>query len=90
MGLVRLVVFGFIGLSVLYFAVAWYARSTCRERLEHEWDAANPEADPGARAGEVEKGVDAYRATLGYRALLLIYIVPAALVIANLVMTNWN
>ena len=90
MAFLRLIVFGAIGLTVLYLSVAWFARSTRRERLEKEWDAANPGGDIEVRRAEVEKGVDEFRGTLVYRALLLIYIVPAALVIANLIVTNWN
>ncbi|MCP3968852.1 MAG: hypothetical protein GY717_00745 [Rhodobacteraceae bacterium] len=90
MSLVRLVVFGAIGLTVVYLAVAWFVRSTRRERLEKQWDAANPAGDAEARRAEVEKGVDEYRGGLVYRSLLLIYIVPAVLVVANIVVTNWN
>jgi hypothetical protein len=90
MSLIRLVVFGGIGLTIVYLAVAWFARSTRRERLEKEWDAANPDGDPETRATEVEKGVDEFRASLGYKALLLIYIVPAGLAVITLINTNWN
>jgi len=90
MAFIRLIVFGFIGLSILYFAVTWFARSTRRERLEKRWDAEHPDGDPAARAEVVERGVDAFKTSLAYRAFLLIYIVPAALVLANLIVTNWN
>ena len=42
MALVRLVVFGFIGLTVVYLAVSWYSSSVRREKLENAWDAENP------------------------------------------------
>ncbi len=90
MGLVRLVVFGAIALTVVYFAVTWFARSTRREKLEKEWDAANRDGDHATRRAEVEKGVDAFRASLVYRAFALIYIVPTIAVIVVLIATNWN
>ena len=88
MALVRLVVFGMIGLTVVYLAVSWFARSTRRERLEKEWDAANPDGDVETRRAEVESGVEKFRSSFVYRALLLIYIIPAALIIAAYFMTN--
>ena len=90
MGLIWLFIFGFIGTTILYFTVAWFARSTRRERLEKRWDAANPGGDPKVRRVEVEQGVDAFRASLAYRLLWLIYIIPAAVVLATLILTNWN
>ena len=88
MNLIRLIVILGVACTAVYVVLAWYLRSTCRERLEHEWDAANPGADPASRASDVEKGVVAFTQTLGYRALWLIYIVPVALVTLSYFMTN--
>ena len=88
MGLVRLVFFGFIVLSVIYLAVSWYSRSVRREKLEKQWDAENPGGDAAERAAQVEKGVGDYNSSLRAKLILLVYIVPAILVIAAYVMTN--
>ncbi len=90
MNFVRLLILAVVASTVVYFSVAWFLRSTRRERLEKEWDAANPGGDPKDRRREVEEGVEAFTQTLGYRALWLIYVLPVLAVGYTLVMTNWN
>ena len=48
MGLIRLIVLGFVGLSVVYFAISIFSRSIRREKLEKEWDANPPEGGDAA------------------------------------------
>ena len=91
MGLLRLVVFGFLGLSVVYLAVSWYSSSVRREKLEKAWDAEHPDsADQAAREAYVAEGMDEYRSGLRRKLILLVYIIPTVLVIALLIATNWN
>ncbi len=49
MAFIKLVVFGFIGLTVIYWSISLYARSVTKERLEDEFDADNPDGDRAAR-----------------------------------------
>lgn len=86
----RLAILSVLASTVVYFSVAWFLRSTRRERLEGEWDVANPGGDPEQRRAEVEKGVEAFTETWAYKALWLIYIVPIAAIGYTLLMTNWN
>jgi len=90
MNFIRLVIMALIASTVVYFSIAWFMRSTRRERLENEWDAENPGGDVEQRRKEVEAGVTAFTQTLPYRALLLIYIVPLAAIIYTLLATNWS
>ncbi len=90
MALVRLVVFGFIALSVVYVAVWLYSRSVRREKLEKRWEAENPGGDRTARDAYVEKGMAEYHAGLRPKLILLVYVIPAVLVVAALIATNWN
>ncbi|MAQ85268.1 hypothetical protein [Psychromarinibacter halotolerans] len=91
MNLVRLIVFGFIGLSIVYGLVWLYSRSVRREKLEKAWDADNPEGgDSEARAHYVEEGMKDYHASIRPKLILLVYIIPAAMVVAVLILTNWN
>ena len=61
MGFVRLVVFGFIALSVIYFAISIYSRSIRREKLEDSWAEQNPGSeDMQARAEYVQAGLVEY------------------------------
>ncbi len=89
MGLVRLVVFGFLGLSVVYAAIWVYSRSVRREKLEKAWAADHPDGgDPGERDAYIKKGMAEYHSGLRPKLILLVYIVPAILVIAAFYMTN--
>lgn len=91
MGLVRLVIFGFIGLSVIYFTVSIYARSLRRENLENDWAENHPGEDESpARDTYIDEGMARYNAGIRPKLLLAIYVVPAALVILVLILTNWN
>ncbi len=75
--LIRLFVFGFIGLSIVYLLVSIYARSVRREHLEKEWDAAPPEGQGDTeRTAHIESGMRAYEHGLKKRLLWLVYILP--------------
>lgn len=83
---VRLAVFGFVALSVIYVAVSLYSRSVRRERLEKQWDAAQ---GPGDRAAFIEAGMAAYQKSLRRRLIWLVYIVPAAIICALVYLLNY-
>lgn len=88
MGLVRLVVFGLVGLSVVYLCLSIYSRSVRREKLEKEYDAAPVEGI--SRDDYVDKGITEYNNGLRPKLLLLVYIVPIALVGGIVYLTNAN
>jgi len=88
MGFIKLVVFGFILLSVVYLSLAVYSRSVRREKLEDAWDAEKP--DSITRADFVAKGVNDYNAGLRPKLLLLVYVVPAIFVAVVVYLTNTN
>lgn len=91
MGLVRLVIFGFLALSVIYVAVSVYSRSIRRENLEDDWAEENPDRDDmEARSAYVKAGIAEYNAGIRPKLIMLVYVVPTAIVIAVLVATNWN
>ena len=90
MNFVRLLILAIVASTVFYFCIAWFLRSTRRERLEKEWDAKNPGGDLTQRQHEVEDGVNAFTQSWPYRALWLIYIIPVAAVVYTLIATNWN
>ncbi|MEL7013727.1 MAG: hypothetical protein AAFO72_10665 [Pseudomonadota bacterium] len=90
MNFVRLLILALVVSTVVYFSVAWFLRSTRRERLEKEWDADNPGGDPAERRRDVEEGVQAFTQSFAYRALWLIYILPVLAIGYTLAMTNWN
>lgn len=89
MGLIRLIIVGFMVLTLIYFASSIYSGSVRREKLEKRWDADHPgEGETEARSTYIKDGMAAYRGGLRRRLLLLIYAVPAILVITALILTN--
>jgi len=77
MGLLRLLVFGFIGLSVVYFAVSVYSRSVRREKLEDQWAEDNPgDRDSVERENFIESGMAEYNAGIRPKLILLVYVIP--------------
>jgi Ca2+/Na+ antiporter len=91
MAVVRLLVFGFIALSVVYILVSIYSRSVRRERLEKEWDTdpANEGAATADRDAYIEQGMEAYQHGLRRRLLWLIYILPMVALVVVIYVVNW-
>lgn len=84
--LMRLAVFGFIGLTIMYFLVSIYSRSTRREELEKVWDAAQ---GPGGRDEFIAEGMAAYEKSLRKKLIWLVYIIPTLAVIAAVYLLNF-
>jgi hypothetical protein len=83
-GLIQLIVFGFLGLTVIYIIVSIYARSTERERLERAFDA-----EPlGARDDYIRAGIEAYKRSLRRKLLWLVYILPMAAILLTIYVVN--
>jgi len=81
MRFVRLVIFGFIALSIVYVLVSLYSRSVRREKLEEEWAERYPDGgDAAAREAFLDEGMAAYHSSLRKRLILLIYILPPMVV----------
>ena len=91
MGLIRLVVFGFLGLSVVYLLISIYSRSIRREKLEKRWAEENPGVeDETARDLYVDKGMVEYQNGIRPKLILLVYVIPTILVVIILILTNSN
>ena len=72
-GWIRLFVFGFFGLTVIYWLVSVYSRSVRRETLEKRFDAGDVEGD---RDAYIEQGMTKYEKGLRKRLIWLVYIIP--------------
>ena len=91
MAFVRLVVFGFLALSVIYLSVAVYSRSVRREKLEKAWAEDNPAStDTSARDAFVAKGITDYNASYRPKLIALVYVVPTVIVAGIVSITNTN
>ncbi len=85
-GILRLAVFGFLGLSVVYVLVSVYSRSVRREELEKEWDEGPKQ---GSREDFIEKGMIEYQGSLRRKLIVLVYIIPLAAIIGLLYVMNF-
>ncbi len=88
-GFLRMAVFGLIGMTVLYWLLRIYFRSTQREELEKEWDRDHPDGgDPDARDAYIEVGMERYGRSLRAKLIWLVYVIPTAAVLALLFLFN--
>ncbi len=86
-GIIGLVVFGFLGLSVIYVIVAFYSRSVRREKLEKEFDAGGV---AGTREDHIARGIAAYEKGLRRQLLWLVYIIPMVGVGVTVYLVNYQ
>lgn len=80
MAFIKLVVFGFIGLTVIYWSVSLYARSVTKERLEDSFDAAHPDGTKAERETYVQDGLKDYDGSIRPKLIGLVYVVPTIVV----------
>jgi hypothetical protein len=85
---VRLAVFGFIAMTIMYVLLSIYSRSVERERLEKEWDAEQGGDESEARDAYIEAGMKAYEKSLRAKLIWLVYVVPTLAVLVLIYLTN--
>lgn len=88
MAFIRLVVFGFIALSIIYLSISVYSRSVRREKLEDAYDA-NP-VEGMTRDAYVEKGIKEYNASFRPKLIALVFVIPPVIVAVILYLINAN
>lgn len=85
--LARLLVIGFIVLTVVYFSLSLYSRSVRRSKLEEWWEE---EGRPGEREAYIEAGMKEYEGSLRRKLIWGVYIVPLAAITAIIYFTNFH
>ncbi len=91
MAFVRLIVFWFIAMTVVYVCVSLYSRSVRRERLENAYDEEHPEGgDAAIRTAFVEKGMEDYNKSIRPKLIALVYVVPFFVMSAIVYVINTN
>lgn len=86
LGFFKLALFGYLGLTVLYWLLSVYYRSVERERLERDYDDGGV---GGEREAHVRAGLAAYDRSLKRKLVLLVYVVPTAVVLALVWIVNF-
>lgn len=72
-GLIGLLGFGFVGLTVVYLLVSVYSRSVRREKLEKHFAAGDVAGD---RDAYIKVGMAAYDHGLRKKLIWLVYVIP--------------
>ncbi|MCI5110475.1 MAG: hypothetical protein MRY75_07950 [Marivita sp.] len=85
--LARLLVIGFLVLSVVYICLSLYSRAVRRDKLEKEWDE---EIQQGDRDAFVEAGLREYDGSLRRKLILGVYIVPLTVISVIIYLTNFH
>ncbi|RKT27788.1 hypothetical protein BXY70_3138 [Roseovarius halotolerans] len=83
---VRLVVFGFIALTVIYVAISLWSRAVRRGKLEREWEETGR---PGDKDTYIETGMTDYEHSLRRRLILLVYVIPVTVIAVIIYVTNF-
>lgn len=83
----RLLVIGFLVLSVVYICLSLYSRAVRRDKLEKEWDE---EIQTGDREAFVKAGLRDYDGSLRRKLILGVYIVPLTVISVIIYLTNFH
>lgn len=91
MAFVKLVIFGFIALTVIYWSISIYARSVYKERLEETFDAeSGGTGDRAARDAYVAQGLQDYNNSIRPKLIGLVYVVPVIAIGTIMYLINTN
>ncbi len=86
LALLRLVVFGFIILTIIYVSVSVYSRSVRRGKLLKDWQDTGR---PGDKDAYIEAGMAQYQHSLRRRLIWLVYIVPTGMIALIIYVMNF-
>ena len=84
--MVRLMVIGFVVLTVIYIALSLYSRSVRRRKLAEWWEE---EGKPGDLDAYIDKGLEEYDGSLRRKLILGVYIIPFTLMCVVIYLTNF-
>lgn len=76
--MLKLLAFGAVGLTIIYWIVSVYSRSVRREELENEFDGGGI---PGLREDHIAAGLAAYEHGLRRKLILLVFVIPVVLIV---------
>lgn len=83
--MLQLIIGGSVVLSLIYWVLSAYSRSTRREALEREFDAGGI---PGLREEFIAKGLADYDRGLRPKLMRLVFVIPVALILVIAYVVN--
>lgn len=84
--LAKLVVIGFVVLTVIYVSLSLYSRSVRKSKLADWWEE---EGRPGDREAYIDAGLKDYEGSLRRKLIWGVYIVPVTVVALIIYFTNF-
>lgn len=85
--LAKLVVIGFVVLTVIYISLSLYSRSVRKGKLAEWWEE---EGRPGDREAYIDAGLKEYEGSLRRKLIWGVYIVPIVAISAVIYFTNFH
>jgi hypothetical protein len=85
--LARLVVIGFVVLTVIYVCLSFYSRAVRRSKLREKWDAGKQLVD---RDTFVQRGLERYDGSIRRKLILGVYVIPVVVVSVIIYLTNFS
>ena len=83
--LLRLLVMGFVVLTVIYVCLSFYSRAVRRGKLQDKWEAGPQMVD---RETFVRRGLERYDGSIRKKLIWGVYVVPLVLVAVIIYLTN--
>lgn len=87
LGLLRLIVIGFVVLSIIYVGLSIYSRRVRRGKLYRKWQDGPRLVD---RDRFVQRGLRKYDGSVRRKLLLGVYVIPVGVVIVIIYLTNFS
>ena len=85
--LARLMVIGFIVLTIIYVCLSLYSRSVRKGKLKDWWEE---EGRPGDLDSYIDKGLEEYDGSLRRKLILGVYVVPFTVMCIIIYFTNFH
>jgi len=84
--LARLMVIGFVALTIVYICLSLYSRSVRKGKLKEWWEE---EGRPGELDAYIDKGLDEYDSSLRRKLILGVYVIPFTAMCIIIYFTNF-
>jgi hypothetical protein len=82
----RLIIVGFVALTVIYVSLSYYSRSVRRSKLRRKWDE---DIQQGDRDAYVQRGLKIYDRSLRRKLLWGVYVVPIVTIAIVIYLVNF-
>lgn len=86
LALARLIIVGFMALTVIYLSLSYYSRAVRRDKLRRKWDE---DIRQGNRDAFVQRGLKIYDRSLRRKLLWGVYVVPVVTIAVVIYLVNF-